>query len=428
MTGMQTTTFAPSPSADAQGAAARPLSFGLALGCLALFTIAYITNAMDRQIFPMLLTWINKSYNFSLSNAGLMATVFTLGIGLAAWPVGYLLDHKPRKAILLWGMVIYSVFTLMTIFAYGFADMVFYRAMTGVGETMQIAALFAAAGSYFYKNKALVIGTIDLGFGLGGFLGPYLGTSLTLATDDWRIPFAVFAALGLVMALVLLVAVPKSFTESKGPVAGNAVEAALLDNMPAGFWNRNLVLSGASAVLWGFCLYGFIGLYSTYLISGLHYAPMVVGATFGMFGIGAMLSGVPAGWVSDRLSHRWAAIVAWAALAIVWYLMYNVAFDQVSQKVLTFLVGMFASGFLHANGLTLVQRSVRPQFVGRATGYYSACAYLAASVAGFVFAQLVGQFGWGGAGFVQLTLFPVLGVIALFLMKDGELLQANRPR
>jgi MFS family permease len=408
------------PSTAAMTTTEKRLSTTAALICLIIFASAYITNAMDRQIFPMLLTWISRSYQFDLKEAGLLSTVFTLGIGIAAWPTGYLLDRRPRKTILMLGMVIYSVFTLATIFAFSFYDMLIYRSITGVGEAMQIAALFAAAGSYFYKNKALVIGTINLGYGIGGFVGPYYGTRLTIATDNWHVPFIIYAALGLVLAAVIWIFIPKTFSESKGPVTATAVDEALIGNMPRHFWNRNLILISIVAGTWGFCIFGWLGLYSTFMIQQLHYAPTVAGAAFGMYGIGAML-GIPCGWLGDRFSHRWVNLISWVATMVVWYLTYNVAVEPWAHYTLSFLVGLFASSAWYPNALSLAQRSVRPEFVGRATGHFASVAYLVATFAGWVFGWLIQRIGWEGASWVQLEAIPLIAIVALLLMKNGEL-------
>jgi MFS family permease len=58
----------------------------------------------------------------------LLSTIFTLGLAVAGIPSGYILDRTSRKSIILVAMVIYSVFTMATIYAYGFWDMLFYRA------------------------------------------------------------------------------------------------------------------------------------------------------------------------------------------------------------------------------------------------------------------------------------------------------------
>src|SRR6516225_12336617 len=133
---------------SAANAATGPLS---AIIFLLLLCIAYSINAADRQIFPTLLPAIRQAFGYDLKVAGLMSTVFTLGLAVAGIPTGYVLDRTSRKAIILIAMVIYSAFTLATIYAFGFWDMLFYRAMTGVGEGMQMAGLFAAIGAYFYQ-------------------------------------------------------------------------------------------------------------------------------------------------------------------------------------------------------------------------------------------------------------------------------------
>lgn len=392
--------------------------------CLGIFSLAYLTNAIDRQIFPMLLSWISKTYSFDLKEAGLLSTVFTLGVGVAAWPTGFLLDRRSRREVLLIGMVIYSVFTFATIYANGFWDMAFYRTLTGIGEGMQIAALFAAGSAYFWNDKALVIGTINFGFGIGGFIGPYYGTKMTVASNDWHMPFIVFAIMGIVMALVIWFFVPKAFTESKGSQA-SAIDDAAVANMPKEFWNRNSYLLGAVAIIWGFVNYGYLSLYSTFLIKQLNYAPMVAGTAFGFFGLGAMF-GIPAGWLGDRFSNRWVAIITWCCYAVVCFLMYNVLVEPWQQNVLSFMVGLTISSFLHPNCLSLAQRSVRPQFIGRATGYFSSCAYTAATFAGFVFAWLVQFVGWNGAACIHLVAVPMIAVVLLLLVKDSEL--ARKPK
>lgn len=403
----------------------RRLSVTASVICLLVLAASYTTNSMDRMLFPMLLSWISKSYHFALGEAGLLATVFTLGMGLAAWPAGYLLDRHSRKSILIWGMIVYSLATLLTIWARGFFDMLVYRAVSGVGEAMQLAAVFAVAGSYFYKNRAMVLGAVNLGFGLGGFLGPNLGTRLMLWKNNWHVPFVVYAALGFVMAGVILVAIPKVFTESKGPRKSTIVDEELLSNMPKQYWNRNLILVGVSELVRGSCTYGFISLYSTFLIRQLHFAPMAAGAAFGSYGLGAMM-GIPGGWLGDRLSNRRVAIAGWCCAAGTWYLMYNVAVTPHAQSILAFLIGLCTTGLLGTNCIAVSQRSVRPEFVGRATGYDYSSLFLAGAFSGWVFARLVHSFGWGGAGTIQLTLCPIIAVVALLLVREKELLQVPK--
>jgi len=130
----------------------------VAMSSLVLLAGSYVVNAMDRQVFPVVLPPIRAEYGFSLAAGGLLATIFTLGIGLAGIPSGYLLDKLSRKAVMLLGISIFSAFTLLTTVAVGFGDMFAYRALSGVGEAMQNAALFSAVGAYFFANRAMALG------------------------------------------------------------------------------------------------------------------------------------------------------------------------------------------------------------------------------------------------------------------------------
>lgn len=73
------------------------LSPTVAIISLVVLALSYVINAMDRQVFPVLVPTINREFGFSLSEGGLLATVFSLGIGLAGIPTGYLLDRWSRK-------------------------------------------------------------------------------------------------------------------------------------------------------------------------------------------------------------------------------------------------------------------------------------------------------------------------------------------
>ena len=72
---------------------------------------SYVINAMDRQIFPILVANVRDEYGFSLANAGLLSTVFTLGMGLAAIPAGYMLSRMSRKLTIQLGILLFSATT-----------------------------------------------------------------------------------------------------------------------------------------------------------------------------------------------------------------------------------------------------------------------------------------------------------------------------
>ena len=59
--------------------------------------VSCVLMAADRYLFPMLAVDVRRDFGFSLANTGLLATIFTLGLGLGGLPTGYLLARFPAK-------------------------------------------------------------------------------------------------------------------------------------------------------------------------------------------------------------------------------------------------------------------------------------------------------------------------------------------
>src|SRR5262245_64015492 len=95
--------------ADARSGAARALGL---LG-IAILLGSYVVNAMDRQLFPLILPEVRREYGFALPEAGLMSTVFTIGMALAGLPTGYLMSRYSRKLVVQVGTFIFSAATLI---------------------------------------------------------------------------------------------------------------------------------------------------------------------------------------------------------------------------------------------------------------------------------------------------------------------------
>ncbi len=176
---------------------------------------SYVINAMDRALFPLILPEVRREYGFALPEAGLMSTVFTIGMALAGLPTGYLMSRFPRKSVAQIGTFIFSAATIVTVLAAGFTDMLIYRAVTGIGEAMQLTALLAIVSSYFARYRAVGIGAVNFTYGVGAVLGPLLGAALLSAYGSWRAPMIVFGIVGFAMMVLVALFVRRSVSEVK---------------------------------------------------------------------------------------------------------------------------------------------------------------------------------------------------------------------
>ncbi|MFI6375600.1 MFS transporter [Streptomyces sp. NPDC050546] len=399
-----------------------PLSRAMTGVGFLLIVLSYMVNAMDRQVFPPLLPDIRAEYGFSLEQGGLLATNFTLGMALAGLPAGYLLDRFRRKTVLLVSIVIYSLGTMATPLATGLADMTLYRVVSGFGEGMQSAAIFAAMGAYFAHRRGLVFGVIGVGYSVGVFIAPLIGVELMSMHGTWHAPFYLFGTAGLLIAAASLFLVKAGLTERS---VERVASARTYDYMPASAYNRNTIALTVHSVVSGVAVYGFLGLYPTYLISSLHYSAGQAALAMSCLGFGGMTA-VLGGWLGDRVNQRNLLILSLLAVSVISMCIYETRAAVGPQCVLAFLMGAFGLGFVYPNTNSAMQRAVRPSQIGRASGLFVSSYYGPAAFSGLLFAALVETFGWSRAGLLQVTVLPLAGVAALAFVRPARFNNAIR--
>ncbi len=381
-----------------------------AIGALLIVAATYVVNAMDRMVFPTLLPSVDREYGFTLAAGGFLATVFTLGLGVAGMPGGFLFDRMSRKTVAILGIVVYSICTGLTCLAIGFYDMAAYRAASGVGEALQNAAIFTMAGAYFARNRTVAFGLLNCAYGMGSFIAPRWGAHLLAQSGSWRLPLYVYGALGLAGAAATLLFVSQRFTEQNAEEARVGADAER--HIPDRLVNRNTVLVALASIGGGIAGYGYLGLYPTFLRSELHFSVEAAGAAASMYGAGALM-GLLCGYLADRVNQKWLTILTLIGLGVVGYALFNIATTPLWQSILSFVEGTAFSGFLYVNNYSLMQRSVRSAATGRASGLVVTCVYLPAALSGYLFAELVARLGWSGAALVQMSLLLVVPTIAM---------------
>src|SRR5579863_411166 len=236
------------------GATAMPslAETAIAVAAIAVLILSYGVNAMDRTLFPLILSDVRREYGFTLPQAGLTSTFFTLGMTLAGIPTGYLMSRYSRKAVIQIGILIYSVATIVTVASAGFADMLLYRAITGIGEAMQLTALLAVFSNYFSRYRAAGVGILNYAYAGGAAIGPALGAKLLVDYGTWRAPMIIYGLIGLAMMVLIAALVRPSLSETNTAKQRNTAIAA---GGAAQLNNRNTIVLAILSVLFGLALY-----------------------------------------------------------------------------------------------------------------------------------------------------------------------------
>lgn len=387
----------------------------LEIGMFLVLLASYALNAMDRQIFPLIAADVRREFGFGLADTGLLSTIFTLGMALAGVPTGYLLARWSRKAVLQIGIAIFSLGTLLTADSSGFADMIVYRAATGIGEAMQLTVVIAIAASYFARFRATAVGAINFSFGVGAIVGPLLGGHLIGIERNWRLPLVVFGLTGFVAMALIAVAVSKRMTEKASAIATH------IDTRGATtMWNRNTALLTAMSIIGGLCIYGYLGMYPTFLREHLHYTPSDTGRVMSIFGCGVFAS-IFGGWLGDRFHPKLVLSLSFAGTGLLGFLLFSGPTGMLVQSVLSFVWGLVVSGVLYVNLAGYHIKSVRTSLTNRATGVFVTTLYGAGAFAGYIIGGIAARFGWSTAGFAQITLLSVIGIVLTVLLRTDRM-------
>ncbi len=359
---------------------------------------SYVINAMDRQLFPLMAPEVRREYGFSLAGIGLLSTVFTLGMAVAGAPTGFLLARFSRKAVLQTGIALFSAGTGLTVVSRGFPDMLMYRAVTGIGEAMQLTVLLAIAANYFAGYRAAALGAVNFAFAIGAIVSPVLGGALLAASGSWQVPMVAFGVLGFVVMAVITVSVDPSATERDSAAAARAD-----DGGAATLGNRNTILLTVMSLLGGLVMYGYLGMYPTFLREGLSYSPTAAGSVMGLYGLGALTS-IGGGWIGDRGSPRVVLSATFVVAAVLGYLLFNGSGAYYWQAMLSFAWGVVVSGVIYVNLAGSHVKAVRRNLAGRASGVFVTSLYLSAAVAGYLMGWIANRAGWADAGTIQISL------------------------
>ena len=388
---------------------------GIAIAMYCVLLVSYILMAADRYLFPVLAPDIRKAFGFSLANTGLLSTIFTLGLGIGGLPTGYLLARYSRKMVLLTGIVIFSSATALTTQVPGFWTMLVCLAAQGIGMSMLATSMFALAASYFSGHRSAAIGSVNFCYGIGGFLGPYLAGKLRQSYNTWHAPMLAFGLFGFVMVVVILASVRPWFVETR-----RAAEVKADSGGAESLMNRNTIILTILSLIHGLGMYGFLGLYPTFLRETLHYTPINAGKVIGFFGIGALAS-IPCGWIGDRYSPKLVLSGSLLSIAVLGYLFFQVSPTMMTREILTCIYGVTGSAVLYVNLAGYHVKALRRSMSSRGSGMFVTSLYGGAAFGGYLLGWIVGHGGWIFAAEIQLSLLSLVGAVLALALRPSEM-------
>lgn len=161
------------------------------------------------------LPYINQSLDLDVMTSGWIPTAYILSTAIFQVPFARIADMVGRKKIFLTGVLIFTLFSLLSGLAQSGLSLIIYRFLAGTGSAMMfgtsIAILTASMpahkrGQVLGINTAVVYASLAAGPLLGGLLTQYL---------DWQSIFFVSAGIGLIVYIGAWIAIKKEWKEEK---------------------------------------------------------------------------------------------------------------------------------------------------------------------------------------------------------------------
>jgi predicted MFS family arabinose efflux permease len=274
---------------------------------LAMLTLVYVFNFIDRQLLVILQESIKKDLDLSDTQLGLLSgftfAIFYVTMGI---PIARLADQRNRRNIVAISLSLWSVMTALSGLAQNFVQLLLARIGVGVGEAGGSPPAHAMISDYFPPEKratALSIYSMGIyigmmfGFMMGGFLNESLG---------WRVAFFVLGIPGVLFSILFYRTVREP---RRGATDFNATSSqehhSMGDVLKLLLSKKTFSLLALASGLHAFCIYGVFNWAPSFLTRLHGLSNSEVGVSLGLiFGIGGALGTFIGGFLTDRFGKK----------------------------------------------------------------------------------------------------------------------------
>jgi MFS family permease len=316
-------------------------------------------DAMDVQLYAVVMPTLISVWALSRSDAGLLATSALVTSSAGGWLAGMLADRIGRVKVLQLTILWFSVFTFLSGFTNSFGQLLVIRSLQGLGfggEWAAGAVLMAEVIDPRIRGRA--VGSVQSGWAVGYGAAALLFTavfSMAPAAQAWRYLFF----LGILPAVAVWfirrhVEEPDVFTASRQRQATGGGGSQLLDIFRPPLRRSTMVASLLAAGTLG-ANYTILTWLPTYLSTVRNLGVLSTGLYLAVNISGSFCGYVVSAHLSDWLGRR-RTFALCATCAAVTLSVYTLApLDDISTLLLGFPLGFFQSGIVAGTGATFAE-------------------------------------------------------------------------
>lgn len=169
-----------------------------------------VVDGYEILVTAFTLPALRAEWDLSLGQAGLVASIGTLGMGVGAAALGPLGDRFGRRKHILWSLVLIVIGMVLSGLAPTFTLFLIFRFFAGLFLGGIVPSINVLVSEYASDSKrGTVMGIYGIGFPLGAAVGGFLSIWL-ISQWGWHGPFLFSAAVTALLAAYAYFALPES--------------------------------------------------------------------------------------------------------------------------------------------------------------------------------------------------------------------------
>jgi len=304
---------------------------------------------------------LEQMFEVGATESGLPYMLFLAFFAMLMPVAGRFLNRYGPKIVTLLGGVVVGLGWVLSSFANSMLLLnVTYGIIAGSGVGLSYGGPIAVSTKWFPDRKGIAVGLTVLGFGLS----PLLTAPLSKMSIDLYGPLQTFAILGVVfLVLLVLLSIPLKFPPSGWTPTGWKASQTSLSTTD--FETSKMIRTSTFYGLWVCYIIGTlsglmaIGISSPVGQEVIKLSPAMAAiavSTFAIFnGIGRPLFG----WLTDRLSPRYSAIIAFAIVFAA-----SIGMLSAKEGTMILYIGCFIGFWLTLGGWLAIAPTATPTFFG----------------------------------------------------------------
>jgi FSR family fosmidomycin resistance protein-like MFS transporter len=359
---------------------------------------AHMVNDGAELVLPTLLPLMARDFNLSYSQIGVLGGSMVVAIGFGQMLMGYLSDLTGRRRVFVsLGLVLLSLGMFGISRSISYEQLILFNLIAGVGASVYHPVGISAISQMFKNDrKGRALGIHGAGGNIGQCVFP-LAAGILADFVGWRIVFAAFPILGLVVS-VLFFAVLR---EPKVKVEKLRLRSIL---------NSRLLIIALSLGFISMAARGMIVFFPVRL-SSIGYSSSYVGFLFSLlFGAG-IFGQYAGGYFSDTYSKK--KMIAYLCLISSALLFIPFFTSGLCSIAAIMLMAGFARDAVWPPFFSLTTEKASEKFYGTTLGVFFSIGYVMSSQASVMMGVL-----WDHSSFiVSMSLLLVFGVAAALLIR-----------